>query len=248
METPAIILAFANQKDSYLEKLKQERKSIEMALREADQKGLIKLQSEAQTDLDDIFQLFDAYRGRIKIFHYAGHANGQHLALEDKNAKGEALADLFREENQLNGIELVFLNGCATKGQVAQLLEVGIKGVIATSVPIQDERAGKFAEQFYQSLATGASLQEAYHKASAKICAEEMQEKALEYLGKVRYSVALKKMQEPLEFPWALYLQTKEQSLTWKIPEVKSPDSRKTVIQKANKIYNIDKIDKADFS
>lgn len=221
MPTPVIFLAFANQKDAYLEKLKKERKTLEEMLFEADRKGQIELKTEAETDIQDIFNVFDKFRGRIKIFHYAGHANGTHLELEDKQANGQALADLIREERGKNGqgLELVFLNGCATEGQVAKLLEAGVKSVIATSVAIEDERASAFAQQFYQSLASGADIQEAYRKASSflKIQSETVSP-ALMHLGEVRSLGSLQRNKQTDAFPWALYLPDQKPASTWKIP------------------------------
>ncbi len=248
METPLIFLAFANQKDTYLEKLKAERKSIESALQEVEKQRRIHLKSEAQTDIQDIFKVFDEHRGRIKIFHYAGHANGTHLDLEDQQANGSALADLIREENKLGGIELVFLNGCATQGQVAKLLEVGVKNVIATSVPIEDDRASQFARQFYQSLASGASIQEAYQRSSAYLkSSDQNYSEAFQYLGESRSLGSLRK-QASSSFAWSLYLKEGNEPSGWTIPKTAPQGKDKTIIQNAEKIYNIDKIDKADFS
>ncbi len=215
---PVIFLAFANQRDAYLEKLLDERRGLEKALFQADQNRQIELVSEAQTDTKYIFGVFDEFRGRIKIFHFAGHADGQQLALEDQQASGAVLADLFREENCLNGIELVFLNGCATVGQVEALLDAGVKSVIATSVEVDDERAGVFSSQFYQSFAQGAGIREAYRRASLLIKSGSATNRELEHLGESRSLESLRKLKNEQKFPWALYLADEGQESAWKLP------------------------------
>ena len=52
-------------------------------------------------------------------------------------------------------LQLIFLNGCATQGQVKALLDAGVKAVIATAAPINDAMATDFAGQFYSTLAAG---------------------------------------------------------------------------------------------
>ncbi|MCB0185689.1 MAG: CHAT domain-containing protein, partial [Caldilineaceae bacterium] len=92
---------------------------------------------------------------RIALWHYAGHANGYQLLLEDDQgqralADAGGLADFLAQQR---GLELVFLNGCSTQPQVQGLLDAGISAVIATAQAIDDAVATRFAECFYQSLA-----------------------------------------------------------------------------------------------
>lgn len=60
---------------------------------------------------------------------------------------------------QQTGLELVFLNGCATQNQAQGLLDANVSTVIATSQAIDDRVAAEFASRFYRSLAGGASIQ-----------------------------------------------------------------------------------------
>ncbi len=223
MYKPVIFLAFANNQGAYLINLNRERKEIKEKLSDLNNAGKIILEHKSATNIEDIFNIFDKYRGQIKIFHYGGHASGSYLDLEGQRADGRALADLFAEETKLNGIELVFLNGCATQYQVAKLLDIGIKAVIATSVKIDDEQATTFAIQFYQSLANDAGIGEAYKKAAALINATASAESRFEQLGKVRFLGALNQEaveREALAFPWALYSQEgKVENLKWKLSD-----------------------------
>ena len=74
---------------------------------------------------------------------------GTKLLLEEGHAQAKGIAELLGEEKEL---KLVVLNGCSTKKQVQQLLQHGIKAIIATSVPVKDQMALDFANQFYQAL------------------------------------------------------------------------------------------------
>jgi hypothetical protein len=115
---PVLFFAFANDKDNYLENLKQEEREIRNALVQAHDSGLIEFLSIGSTTAKDIFDTFNRYRDRIAIFHYGGHAGGTQLALEDEPGSANGLAKLFAEAPKL---QLVFLNGCSTKGQVDKL-------------------------------------------------------------------------------------------------------------------------------
>lgn len=225
MNRPLIYLAFSNHKDQYLKNLDKERKEIKEVLSSAIDEGKIILEHESATAIHDIFGIFDKYRGRVKIFHYGGHADMEHLVLYDKNAQGKAIADLFAEENKLGGMELVFLNGCATQGHVKKILEVGVKAVLATAVKVNDQTATKFAIQFYQSFASGAGVDEAYHKATARVKAElSDEEDRFAQLGEIRHSEALPDHKETLDanqFPWALYTQKgDEANLKWSLNNI----------------------------
>ncbi|NJL15011.1 MAG: CHAT domain-containing protein [Microscillaceae bacterium] len=166
MPVPVIFLAFANDKDAYLSNLKKEADSIYKALQALHDSGKIEIYKEEQTTLANIFDAFTRFRDRIVLFHYAGHAQSQQLFLEDTAANANGLAKLIGEQKNL---QLVFLNGCATQGQVQELLQRGVKSVLATAVPIQDNKATEFATQFYQSLASQASLQQAFNEAVFQI-------------------------------------------------------------------------------
>ncbi len=217
---PVIFLAFANQVDAYLSLLKAERQGIQDKLLPLEQDNLIKVHTEPEATLQDIFQAFDTYRGRIKILHYAGHANSTHLALDAQDANGQGLADLIRQENQTSeaGLELVFLNGCATGEQVEALLEAGVKAVIATSVPIQDNSAQQFALQFYQSLALGSDIREAYQRAVAMLKAQDHPH--AEEMLSTRDLGSRRKSNNPEEsLPWGLYLGKQNQNPAWSIPQ-----------------------------
>ena len=125
----------------------------------------------------DIFAAFRRHRDRIAIFHFAGHAGSDRLLLEAAGGAGRPAdaAGLAAFLAQQHGLALVFLNGCATRGQAQGLLDAGVAAVIATSQAIRDDVAAEFAGQFYTSLAgtreaTGCTLRAAFDEAVGAVC------------------------------------------------------------------------------
>ena len=85
----------------------------------------------------------DAYSGRIRIFHFSGHADGYQLLLEsikgDQSlAHGEGLVSFLKRRKEL---QLIFLNGCSTRQMARELVEEGVPAVIGTNQSVSDEVA-----------------------------------------------------------------------------------------------------------
>jgi hypothetical protein len=198
--------------------INRERKNIYRSLRRHHDEGTIQVEQEASSSLEDIFDVFRNYDNQVAIFHYGGHASGTHLHLEGSDTstqKGYAdgLAQLLGQQESL---QLVFLNGCATKPQVELLLKNGVKAVIATSVPIQDNMAVEFAEQFYNALAGHSTIQRSFQIATAFVSSKYQGFSVQSYRG-----FDLREEQsETRELPWGLYLRDGAESvLSWTLPE-----------------------------
>jgi hypothetical protein len=217
MSKPVIFLAFSNDRDDYLPLINRERKNIVKTLREHHDNDYIKVESEAASTLEDIFDFINSYHNQISIFHYGGHAGGTSLRLEtaeadNRNANAQGLAQLLGMEENL---QLVFLNGCATKPQVRLLLDNGVKAVIATSVPIQDQMATEFAEQFYLALANGSDIQRAFEVTKAFIASKYNRRQDIQQYR----SIVLGEEETSDDLPWGIYINEKlESNLSWKLP------------------------------
>jgi hypothetical protein len=226
---PVIVLAFANDRDDYLPMINRERKSIFKALQTHDDQNVIKVLREESTSVEDIFDILNYYRGRVAIFHYGGHAGCSHLQLEtmtgdSQRADARGLAPLMGQQEAL---QLVFLNGCATKKQVQLLLSAGVPAVIATSVPIEDGKAVEFAEQFYKALASHTSIKKAFETAAAFMRTKFAQAREIGMHRGVSWEG--KEKTANLELPWGLYIHPdKSGALKWKLPELKRPDTDET--------------------
>lgn len=209
--TPVIFTAFANKSGNYLKRLKDEDKSITNSLQKLDSDGLINHVNRSHTDIDAFFDVTDGYAGRIRIFHYAGHASPDFLELDGQKAAMDGLVEQLGKEHQNGTIYLVFLNGCSTHKHVERLLAFGIKGVIATSASINDGLATEFANRFYEVLsARNKSIVEAYKSASNYIKTKSARRK-VDSLGEVkRFSsfIGSSKNARTTALPWSLYVET----------------------------------------
>jgi hypothetical protein len=227
--TPVVILAFANDQDAYLQMIVKERKGIAKALQDHDDRRYLKVVKEENTSIVDVFDLCTRYGNRIAIFHYGGHASGTQLQLEAATgatelANATGLAQLL---GQQQGLQLVFLNGCATLDQVQTLFACGVKAVIATAVPINDVVATDFAEQFYLSLAAGATIAAAFQTAKAFVATRPGDAREVSEFRAVNFGAktegGAKESSAASSMPWGLYVNTAangEAAVAWTLPKV----------------------------
>lgn len=157
------------------------------------------------------------YKGRIGIFHFAGHAMGKNLVFANASQKNDELhignlANFLKDEPHL---ALVFLNACATAPMVQYLLDLGIKAVIATNEKILDKEASEFAKHFYEELVQGQTLQGAFINARSAVRGGEPAEG---YLCDSNQLVL-----EDDQFPWGLYYRSKQKTvLDWQLSHLDS--------------------------
>jgi hypothetical protein len=178
---PIALILFSNDLDAFLPNVEKERKLIEEALEHYDDTNRLKVITRSSVSVEEVFRLFSRYKGRISLFHFAGHAGGKGLQFNknfEDNEMGQAvgLADLFKREVEEGILQFVFLNGCSTNPQLELLKEAGVPSVISTRHPIDDEKAVQLAGQFYRSLANAehpqpfdqpTSIQDAFDQALA---------------------------------------------------------------------------------
>ena len=166
MAKPIIYLTFADQRDDHLPLLKQERKEIVKILRPYKDENRIEVEYEAAADHDIVAGYLSDYSRRISVFHYAGHAGRGQLGFEDEPVMALGLAEMLAT---LPNLKLVFLNGCSSRTLLQTLFDKNIKSVIATRVPIRDDKATRFAIRFYKSLSEGKTLREAFEFSKAVV-------------------------------------------------------------------------------
>jgi WD40 repeat protein len=220
---PLIFLAFANDQDdrvAYLRNLPEEAHRIQEVLERASSAGLCEVVEHRNATLKDILDVFQDSdkRNRIAIFHYAGHANGYELLLESETKQAEAsqliaanAAGLASFLGQQTGIQLVFLNGCATQQQAQGLLDAQVASVIATSRSIDDKWAMEFASRFYRGLAGGAAIQTAFNEAAAAVTTAT---------GGVQRHLYAVQDNACDRLPWDLYVRPgAERAAHWNLPD-----------------------------
>lgn len=235
---PLFLLTFANQQDDYLNQLKEESKLINNLLAPYHDKGSIEIYREESTTISDLSEAISRFADRITVFHYAGHANGSSLHFEDTAGDAQGLAELL---GQLPNLKLVFLNGCSTLPQVEALLKNGVKAIIATAVPINDNKAVEFAENFYRFLSNNNTIEEAFRRSVAIM--------RTRYGGSFDATIIQKGQQvdftDTVKMPWGLFLNTDgADALQWRIPLKYTPSStRETVSDYVVNNYLLDVIE-----
>lgn len=202
------ILLTAAHTTPYLPELVEELRAIENVLRPLEERQLWKVLSNRAASLTDIFDAFARMQNQIQIFHYSGHANQTELFFEGGgNIHGIAgmMGIAKNAENEANPLRFVFLNGCASKGQVAHLHQAGIAAVVATLRPIGDEAASNFAKQFYKTWALeGKTLEQAFLFAKNYLLGQQSggQERRIDLRG----LALLEEDNEVTSFDWSLYI------------------------------------------
>jgi tetratricopeptide (TPR) repeat protein len=207
---PTVLLAFVNDRDDYLPSINAERKAIYDLTRD-----YIHTEKIESTSVDS---LIDECRKQenIVILHYGGHAGSDFLLFESSEGTTKAnINNLIHIIQQQPNLQLVFLNGCATHGQVDTLLKAGIKAVIATNIGINDKTAIAFSTRFYKSLAKGETLEKAFEDATNLICTEYDFDKTAIHIKRGFASLS---DNDNIEFPWGLYYND-EIVLDWKLPK-----------------------------
>ena len=218
---PVIFLAFANDKvdhTAYLRNLSAEMHGIRKALGEAVSSGLCEVVERSSATVGDILDVFQdpVFASRISLFHYGGHANGFSLLLESEDG-GKTLAHkeglvpfLARQEN----LKLVFLNGCSSEGQAADLLKAGIAAVIGTTASINDEVATSLAIRFYSSLGDGSGIEKAWTDATDEV-------KILKGTGNTRALFWEGKNEASDHFPWVIRFRPGAEIIKeWNLPDI----------------------------
>jgi hypothetical protein len=251
-QSNVIFTAFANPKGD-LANLNREQNGIQDALMPLEQQGKLKKHLlRTDTDLDAYFDFIRQWKNQISIFHYGGHANSEGLSLQNAHTFFEPLAKELTERNK-DSLVLVVLNGCSTFAHIKTLFALGVKAVIATSVDINDASATNFAIQFYKNIANNDELQTAYSSAANYTKSSSTAQKYRSF-GEITRSAGFEhseKDDNPDTFPWGLYIQDEtvlnHTFFSQKETALKESGS-KTIHQTAEKIYNIEKIDIANFS
>jgi len=191
---------------------------VREAMKEAVEAGLCEVVERANATVDEILDVFQdpEYRDRVAVFHFGGHAGDAELLLE--SAGGEATVahagGLARFLGEQRGLELVFLNGCSSRGQVQGLLDAGVPAVVATSQAIDDAVATEFSGRFYKALASGTPVRTAYAEAQAAVQTRRGDQARGTYRSFVPDVVAEDR------WPWDLYVApgAEERLARWSLP------------------------------
>ncbi len=168
---PIVLIIHAQTKPPLVE-LDEEAANLQEALRKG---GGCEPRILLAANSERIFAELNDCGDEIIAIHYAGHANGTGVMLPLSGEGSESAGRLSHIEGlagrlkQLKNLRFVFLNGCATKDQVTDIIEAEIPAVIATLRGIDDRVARDFATEFYRSFASNHSIDEAFQSAENRI-------------------------------------------------------------------------------
>lgn len=199
-----------------------ELSGIRAALLTAKRAGKIDIVERSSASLSDIIDVFQdpEYQGRIKVFHYGGHADSYQLMLESATGTPEYAnaAGFAKFLGSQGSLELVFLNGCATLGQTDALIQNGIPSVISTATLIKDDIAHKISTRFYKGLAAYFNIAKSFLDAKNEV---------LTLTGSNNFRTVywdeLPENEVPQEMPWQIF---PESGSNWRIePPLSAPIS-----------------------
>ncbi|MEM6379045.1 MAG: S-4TM family putative pore-forming effector [Bacteroidota bacterium] len=207
---PAFIFTFANDLAKSLQ-LDEEWKSAEEIFQDKEDGGQLIFNLTTNATKEDIWNKVERYHNQTVIFHYGGHSDGEGLFLEDSKLNGKSLAVLLGQEQNL---KLAFLNGCSNLAQIDAFFAAGVKAIIATDVPIEDDRAIQLSSRFYKSLVVNKSIREAFESAAAYVNANNPSKELVQYRGLVKNNHQNKQLE------WGLYVKEENVSvLNWRMTD-----------------------------
>jgi protein-arginine kinase activator protein McsA len=114
-------------------------------------------------------------QGRGRVLHYSGHGHSQYLAIEDCWGKMHPL-----NVDDLKGwikagreqLLLVFVSACHSRAAGDAFIEAGVKHVVCCKRDdqlLRNDAAIEFEKAFYQALANGRTLREAFEHGRHKV-------------------------------------------------------------------------------
>lgn len=209
---PVILLAFANDRYGgnavWLRDLAHERRAIEDALAQPRRSGLCEVVVDSNATHKSFFDKLTEHGDRIVGVHFGGHADPGGLKFEDAMGRpADALVEgIAISLQRLGKLRWVFLNGCGTAPHVRALHEANVGSVIATERSVRDDVAADFARRFYDALAWGQTLDDAFalavSEAQSKARVPESVVRMLRPLG--GYFSGLRAQGEGDDWPWIL--------------------------------------------
>jgi hypothetical protein len=165
-----ILFLALNDKDSTSRlRFGREVREIEEKIRIGASRDYFSLTSEWIVRRSDLQQ--SLLKHKPHIIHFTGRGIERGVSLEDKNGNRRSVSpDFLRAVFEIlsDEISCVVLNSCFSNSQ-AQAIAESVPCVVGTSKDLQDEVAVSFFASFYQALAYGRSIQEAYELGNLQV-------------------------------------------------------------------------------
>jgi CHAT domain len=237
-----ILIITANDPNDRLQMLAREGKDVQFLLNSAPRKNY-EVVLLPETTTADIIKELNIPNREVEVLHYAGHANGASLRLNDTDAEAQALTEKLKS---LGTLKLVFINGCASKGQVEYFHAANIPFVIATQRPIEDNKAVWVATQFYQYLSLGRPVREAFEEV---VKDAKFQQKGIAFTNErgIGHVLDIKTN----AFDWGLYIREGQEDSNYTLPfsakMVANTEGVNHTVFLDNLIYSLEWVDSVHF-
>jgi WD40 repeat protein len=159
-----ILILAANPQNTTRLRLEEEIREIDEGLRRANQRHQYKLEQKLAVRSRDFYRAILDYKP--SIVHFCGHGVGQEgIVLEDDTGEmavvpTNALASMFKLF-ATKGVECVILNACYSEVQ-AEAISQYVNYVLGMNKAVGDQAALAFSVAFYDGLAAGYEVEEAY--------------------------------------------------------------------------------------
>ncbi len=211
-----LFFAFANNQLNPLPTLQREANELFRLLSPGELQQRYLLYVDGFATREKIAYYLTQYKDSLTLFHYSGHANRDVLQTEEEISHAAGMAHLL---GQCPKLKMVFLNGCATQGQVAALQAQGIPAVMATSAPVEDKQATDFSIRFYQALSVEDRLETAFELAKGDVLTQTPDLRL--DLHRSLVWAAESEWEAP---QWGLFVEeNREDVLNWQLPQVAIP-------------------------
>ncbi|GAA4409019.1 hypothetical protein GCM10023187_31660 [Nibrella viscosa] len=162
-----LLFCYANDRNRPLPSLAEEDGQIDRLLDLRSSRNHYQKIRDSFATAESVTSKILTYQDSLCLFHFSGHAGTNILQFEDTTARGMGIAQLLA---RCPNLRLVFLNGCSTLQHVQLLRGLNVNAaVIATSTPIEDQTATRFALAFYRALNNQHPLQQAVEIAQLEI-------------------------------------------------------------------------------
>jgi len=159
-----ILILAANPKNTAPLRLEEEIREIDEGLRRANKREQYKLEQKWAVRSRDFYRAILDYQPNI--VHFCGHGAGEDgIVLEDDTGKmalmqTNALASMFKLFAK-KGVDCVILNACYSEVQ-AEAISQYVNYVVGMNKAVGDKAAVAFAVAFYDGIAAGYGVEEAY--------------------------------------------------------------------------------------
>lgn len=161
-----LLLSFSNDRNNPLATLADEYTALHRILAKRVLNQHFLAWSVSHATLNDVAYYLLLFQANIRLFLFSGHADRDILLTEDVESRSDGIANML---GLCPNLEVVILNGCSTAGQVKKLHDAGVPVVIATSAPVEDQKATIFSQQFFTALELGLNIEDAFDQAIGKV-------------------------------------------------------------------------------